>query len=40
MDWLQVFPSSTVPLALGLYIVTVQHGSLIDDGPRDVLAIY
>ena len=40
MDWSQVFPSSMVPLALDLYIVTVQCDSLVNYGPRDVLAIY
>ena len=40
LDWPQVFPSSMVPLALGLYIVTVQHGRLSNDGPSDVPTIY
>ena len=39
MDLLQVFPCSAVPFALGLYNVTVWHGSSIDDGPRDVLIL-
>ena len=33
-------PCSLVPLALGLYIVAVWHGSLVDDGPRDIFTIY
>ena len=40
VGWLQVFSGSMVPLALGLYTVAVWHGSLIDDGPRDIFAIY
>ena len=35
-----MFPSSTLSLALGLYLVTVQCSSLIDDGPRNVFAVY
>ena len=40
MDWPQMFPGSMVSLVLGLYIVTVWCGSLIDDGPRNVFAVY
>ena len=41
MDWQpQVFLGSMVPLALGLYVVTAQHGSLVNDGPRNVFTIY
>ena len=39
MDWPKVFSCSMVPLALGLYVVTVQCGSFVSDGPRDVLTI-
>ena len=31
---------SMVSFALGLYVVTAQHGSLIDDGPRNVFTVY
>ena len=39
VDWPQMFPGPMVPLALGLYIVTAWHGSLIDNGPGDVFAV-
>ena len=35
-----MFSGPMVPPALGLYIVATWHGSLIDDCPRDVLAVY
>ena len=35
-----MFPGSLVPLALGLFVVAVWHGSLVDDGPRDIFTIY
>ena len=40
MDWPQMFPGSLVPLALGLYVVIAWCGSLVNDGPRDVVTIY
>ena len=35
-----MFPSSLVPLALGLYIVAVWCSSLVNNGPRDIFTIY
>ena len=35
-----MFPGSPVPLVLGLYVVAVQHGSLVNDGPGEVFTIY
>ena len=42
VDWLQMFPGTTVPLALGLYVVTVWCSSLVNNGPKDkdVLTMY
>ena len=39
MDRPHVFPCSVVPFALGLHNVAVQHGSLFNDGPGDVLIL-
>ena len=33
-----MFPGSMVPFALGLYVVAVCHGSLIDNGPGALLS--
>ena len=35
-----MFPGSPVPFVLGLYVVAVQHGSLVDDGLGDIFTIY
>ena len=36
MDRLQEFPFSVISFSSGLYDVTAQHGSSLDDGARDV----
>ena len=39
MNWPYVFPCSPVPLAFGLYEVTVWHGSLVGYGPWYIFAV-